>query len=170
MEQLPTLSQLDEAPTDEGGRLSHYPERDPQARQRVQLLNVIGAIMESHPNPQLHKEWRSRLLTTSTLRLKGLDLPPDKLCLLLASRTQGFFQQPGLSVGNLCLSGNFARFNHQAQNSGPFGLVAIDVDMTDIRTSPPQPILAGQSWNFQLWHRDAGGTSNFTQGVEVLFE
>jgi len=112
----------------------------------------------------------SDVVADQDLRLKGSDLPANKLCLFLASQTQGFIQQPGVSAGNFCLGAPFARFNTQAQNSGPFGFATIDVDMTHIRTSPPQPILAGQTWNFQLWHRDSGGTSNFTQGVEVLFQ
>jgi hypothetical protein len=38
----------------------------------------------------------------------------------------------------------------------------------------PQPILAGQTWNFQAWHRDAAagpdGNNNFTDAVQVTFE
>ena len=31
------------------------------------------------------------------------------------------------------------------------------------------PVLAGDTWYFQLWYRDAGGTSNFTSGVALEF-
>ena len=33
------------------------------------------------------------------------------------------------------------------------------------------PILAGETWNFQGWHRDhnPGSTSNFTQAVSAGF-
>jgi hypothetical protein len=41
-------------------------------------------------------------------------------------------------------------------------------------TNPPQPIMAGQTWNFQAWHRDSGAgpdcTNNFTDAVEIAFE
>lgn len=30
-------------------------------------------------------------------------------------------------------------------------------------------IQPGETWSFQLWHRDVGGTSNFTNGVSVTF-
>ena len=36
-------------------------------------------------------------------------------------------------------------------------------------TNPAQPILAGQTWNFQAWFRD-GGTSNFTDAVSIPFQ
>jgi hypothetical protein len=34
-------------------------------------------------------------------------------------------------------------------------------------------VLAGQTWNFQCWFRDAVGgvaTSNFTDGLSILFQ
>ena len=46
----------------------------------------------------------------------------------------------------------------------------IVVDLTNILTNPPQPVLAGQTWTFQLWHRDVSNTANFTQAVEITSE
>jgi len=44
-------------------------------------------------------------------------------------------------------------------------------------TAMPQPngtvvVQAGQTWNYQCWHRDANPTttSNFTYGYSVLFD
>ncbi len=31
-------------------------------------------------------------------------------------------------------------------------------------------VLPGETWNFQCWYRDAGGTNNFTDVVSVLFQ
>ncbi len=31
------------------------------------------------------------------------------------------------------------------------------------------PILSGQTWHFQSWHREAGGDSNFSNGLSANF-
>ena len=79
-------------------------------------------------------------------------------------------------MGNLCLAGPIGRYvgPGQIQNSGPMGQISLALDLTAVPT-PGGPVapLAGQSWNFQLWHRDGGpmgATSNFTDGVTVDFQ
>ncbi len=34
--------------------------------------------------------------------------------------------------------------------------------------NPPMPFQPGETWNFQAWYRDTGGTNNFTDAVSVL--
>ena len=103
--------------------------------------------------------------------LRAADLPPDQFGYFLASATQGFVPNPGGSQGNLCLTGTIGRFGKQIQNSGPVGAFTIQVDLTNIPTSPPHTVLAGETWNFQAWFRDVnpGPTSNFTDGIAVSF-
>ncbi len=83
------------------------------------------------------------------------------------SRTQGFIQQPGGSVGNLCLGFPIGRFVSQVKSTGSLGQFVVSVDLTNI------PLLgavhAAESWNFQAWFRDVPNTSNFTNGVEITF-
>ena len=60
-------------------------------------------------------------------------------------------------------------------NSGALGtIVDFPVDTTNMPMNPNVPILAGGSWSFQLWYRDffpaTGATSNFTDGVTILFQ
>jgi hypothetical protein len=31
-------------------------------------------------------------------------------------------------------------------------------------------VLPGDTWNFQAWYRDVGGTNNSTDGVEITFQ
>lgn len=31
-------------------------------------------------------------------------------------------------------------------------------------------VLAGETWNWQAWFRDVGGTSNFSDGVSIQFQ
>ncbi|MEE8467439.1 MAG: hypothetical protein V3T22_03235, partial [Planctomycetota bacterium] len=73
---------------------------------------------------------------------------------------------------NLCLGGQIGSFAKQIQSSGPNGEFTIQVDLTNIPTSPPHSVVAGETWNFQAWFRDKnpGSTSNFTNGVAVTFD
>ena len=48
---------------------------------------------------------------------------------------------------------------------------SIQVDLTAV----PQPtgtvaVQPGDTWNFQAWYRDLGGTNNFTDAVSVTFQ
>ncbi len=54
--------------------------------------------------------------------------------------------------------------------SGPTG--SLQVDLNAIPVNPPQPALAGETWNFQCWFRDNNPalTSNFTDGLSVTFQ
>ncbi len=81
-------------------------------------------------------------------------------------------QGPGGSQGNLCISANVARFSLQVQNSGTAGMFRVPIDLGLVPTNPPQPVMVGETWNFQAWFRDAVGgqaTSNFTDGIQIDF-
>jgi hypothetical protein len=108
--------------------------------------------------------------------LEGVGLPTNAFGFFLASRAQGFTQSPGSSQGNLCLGGAIGRYvgPGQIQSSGPLGRISLAIDNTQV----PQPsgavsVQPGETWNFQLWHRDSVGgsvTSNFTDGYEIVFQ
>jgi hypothetical protein len=79
-----------------------------------------------------------------------------------------------ISLGNLCLGGAVGRFvgSGQVQNSGQVGMVLLRLDLTQ-HPSPtgPMAVLAGETWNFQCWHRDQAAVpaSNFSDAIEVVF-
>ncbi|MEO0660331.1 MAG: hypothetical protein AAFZ87_02230 [Planctomycetota bacterium] len=110
-------------------------------------------------------------VAANDLTVLASNLPPMQFGLAVVSNTQDFVPGAGGSLGNLCLGGAIGRYNGQIQSSGPLGEILIDVDLTAI----PQPsslvaAQAGETWNFQLWHRDvgpAGPASNFTPGLAV---
>ncbi len=94
----------------------------------------------------------------------------------IVSRTEGFVMNPAGSEGNLCLGGAIGRYvgPGQIQNSGVASEINLAIDLTMI----PQPlgfqsVVPGETWSFQLWHRDATGggmpTSNFTDGLRLTF-
>ncbi len=114
----------------------------------------------------------SSLASVGELTLTAAQLPPNRPGYFIASLRQGFVPGAGGSQGNLCLLGPIARYAGQAQQSGADGTFSITLDLGAIPTHPPQPVLAGQTWNFQAWYRDQnpGPTSNFSDAVSVLYQ
>lgn len=117
----------------------------------------------------------STVVTMNDVTLTAGSLPVNAFGFFIASSTQGFVQNPGGSFGNLCVFGDIGRYvgPGQIQTSGPGGTFSLMIDLNSI----PQPMgpvsaTAGDSWNFQTWYRDVGpmgAGSNFTNGLEVLF-
>ena len=111
------------------------------------------------------------MVVDDDLTLLATDLPANQFGYFLCSQTQSLAQPPG-SQGNLCLGGTIGRFNKDVQNSGAVGAFSIQVDLTQLPVSPPVAVQPGETWNFSAWYRDINPTptSNFTDGVAVLFE
>ena len=90
-----------------------------------------------------------------------------------------------VSSGLLCLGGSIGRYNAAAgpalNSLGQFQAgVFVNLSGTsatgtgfDVPFNLPGPINgtigSGQTWNFQLWYRDLGNTSNFTNGLAAQF-
>ena len=114
-------------------------------------------------------------VVNNDLGLVASDLPLNAFGFFLTSRTQGTVNQPGGSQGVLCLGGAIGRYvgSGQIQNSGATGSFSLALDLTQTPTPTGLVlIVAGETWNFTSWHRDAVGgaaTSNFTDGLSVTF-
>ena len=111
-------------------------------------------------------------VSMNSLVLRMDNMPSFAWGYFLCSQTQGFVPNAAGSSGNLCLGGAIGRYvgAGQIQNSGGSGSISLAIDLT----ATPQPagfvsIMAGETWNFQGWHRDLGPTSNFSNGLEVDF-
>ncbi|MBL4770391.1 MAG: hypothetical protein JKY61_04480 [Planctomycetes bacterium] len=101
------------------------------------------------------------------------------------------FQDPGIQIGNgqLCLSGSgtapccrynvagdernsIGRFDGTGELQNLAGTSGVGSGF-DVPVSLPLPgtplIQTGETWHFQLWHRDGAGTSNFSNGLSVSF-
>ncbi|MCP3916042.1 MAG: hypothetical protein GY711_10840 [bacterium] len=100
-------------------------------------------------------------------------LPLNQFGYYIGSRTQGFIANPGGSQGNLCVLGNQGRYNGPGQvlSSGATGTAMLQVGNLDVPTNPfpGEPILPGDTWNWQMWYRDIGNTNNFTNGLSITF-
>ncbi len=110
------------------------------------------------------------------LSLIASGLPTQTFGYFLTSLDQDFVVGAGGSVGNLCLGGAIGRFVGPGQVTATDfgGEIALPVDLTELPTPTGLVVVqSGQTWNFQLWHRDtsaAGPTSNFTTSLEVTFQ
>ncbi len=109
----------------------------------------------------------------NNVTLIARNLPSLEFGFFLTSLTQGFVANPGGSQGNLCLAGDLGRYNMPVLQSNASGILAQAIDLTMTPTGAgPTSILAGETWNFQAWHRDLnpGPVSNLTDGLSILFE
>jgi hypothetical protein len=76
----------------------------------------------------------------------------------------------------LCLGGGIGRYvgSGQIKNSGAGGAFQLALDLTQTPTPTGLvTVVAGDTWNFTAWHRDAVGgsvTSNFTDAVSITFQ
>ncbi|MDF1838823.1 MAG: choice-of-anchor L domain-containing protein [Planctomycetota bacterium] len=108
----------------------------------------------------------------NNLTLVGSNLPEGEMGYFLGSRAQGFVAMPGGSQGNLCLGGpGLARF-HNTAASVVSGTLTGTLDLTNMPVHPTfgDVVMPGETWYFQLWHRESQGVSNFTNGLCVTFQ
>ena len=114
----------------------------------------------------------SDVAADNALVLHAYQLPQNVFGYFLNSDMQGSTVPPG-SSGILCLSGAIGRHAKQIANSGGAGEIILLLDLNNLpRPNGPHMVLAGETWNFQCWFRDnqGGPTSNFTNGLTVLFQ
>ncbi|MFT7680017.1 MAG: hypothetical protein ACI8QC_004023 [Planctomycetota bacterium] len=136
--------------------------------------NYCGpANLNSSGNPARISAFGDGTVSSNNLTLVATQLPLNVWGYFLNSDLQGFIPFPGGSSGNLCLGGGIGRHSNQVANSGAGGELMIHVDLTVLpRASGVHSVLAGETWNFQCWFRDfqSGPTSNFTDGIEIVFQ
>ena len=115
-------------------------------------------------------------VVNNNLRLESSNLPAFAFSFFITSPMQGFITNPANSSGNLCLGGSIGRYvgPGQIQQATSAGDIGLDLDLTMLPTpNGLVAVLAGETHNFQAWFRDAVmgvTTSNFTDGVSVLFQ
>ncbi|MEZ6016941.1 MAG: hypothetical protein R3F49_17615 [Planctomycetota bacterium] len=103
-----------------------------------------------------------------SLNMNVAPLPMNSTGFLLMSRAA----TPGMPInaGNLCLDVTMLlRFQQAPVNSGPAGYVGFPFPWQ----IAPAPIMAGETWHFQFWHRDTAGgaaVANFSRGLSLTFQ
>ncbi|MEZ6004688.1 MAG: hypothetical protein R3F33_10940 [Planctomycetota bacterium] len=119
----------------------------------------------------------------SGLRLEASGGPVDQFGYFLVG---DLAVDPGLPVsqGRLCVSGQIGRYNLTGASTsvGRFNVFGVLINQVgtsstgtgfDVPVSLPfagnPSIAAGDTWYFQLWHRENGGQANFSNGLAVTF-
>ena len=100
------------------------------------------------------------------------DLPVGVPCMMIAGMNPAVINMPGGSMGTLCIAGP-VRVASTLTSTLANGLAVFLLDSGSL----PGPggtisVLAGETWNYQVWHRDnvGGSTSNFTNAVRVQYQ
>ncbi len=117
----------------------------------------------------------SDIRSENNVTLTASNLPLNQLGIFVTSMTKGLIPNPAGSQGDLCVVGNIGRYNQVGQpfSSGANGSGSLVLNLGQTPTTNGfTNVLAGQTWNFQAWHRDlvGGPTSNFTDAVSVNFQ
>ena len=109
----------------------------------------------------------SNSVTANDVTLTAAQLPIGEFGYFLGGMGTNPFSPPN-SSGTICLAGApIGRYNIPPIQQGP--TFSFMIDTTAIPLSPPTAINPGETWNFQTWYRDAGGTNNFTDALSILF-
>jgi hypothetical protein len=138
-------------------------------------VNYCAANPNSTGQTSLISGAGSASIAANNLTLEASRLPNNAFGYFLTSLTQANTPNPGGSQGVLCLGGSIGRYTGpgQIKNSGVTGEFSLLLNLTQIPTPTGfVTAVAGQTRNFQAWHRDAVGgvaTSNFTDGLAVTF-
>jgi hypothetical protein len=117
----------------------------------------------------------SELIILNQFFVSARQLPPSSFGFFIASTVPGSINPVPNSQGTLCVIGDVGR----GVGGGIFnaGLAGAHLGYANLLSMPqpngPIAVLAGETWNFQAWYRDAIGgqtTSNFTDAVAVTFQ
>lgn len=127
------------------------------------------AVANSTNQPATLSAAGSPFVADNNLTITASNVPQNQFGLFIVSMTQGFVPGIGGSQGNLCL-GPLGRYG--IVNSGLTGTFSQTIDLTAVPLNPTVAIQPGDTLNFQAWHRDLnpGPTSNFTNGLQVIFQ
>jgi len=138
--------------------------------------NYCNSVPNSTGNIGRIDAFGSPLVSANNVTLTASLLPNNAFMYFITSTTTAQINNPGGSLGNLCLGGAIGRYTGpgQIQNTGTTGSGSLVLNLNQIPTPTGfVSAMAGQSRSFQTWHRDSVGgaaVSNFTDGLEVQFQ
>ena len=112
------------------------------------------------------------------LTLHATGLPPNIGGFFVVGQGAGIVQNPGGSLGNLCLAGPaIGRYSSMVVRANQFGALSFSpntaaIPMSSMGSFFRLSAMPGDTFNFQLWYRDnvAGmPVSNFTSAITIEF-
>ena len=149
------------------------------------MFDILGGCMTKFCSPANGSTNNVTVLDGSGCDLSGpitLDLsaaPAGEFTYLLVGASSGIVTNPAGSLGDLCLTGGFlSRYSLDLGAISAAATYSVDISNSasggpgfGIPSSGGASIQAGQSWNFQYWHRNAGGApSGFSQAIAITFK
>jgi hypothetical protein len=113
----------------------------------------------------------SQSVGANNVTLLTSGLPANQFAYYLVSAQSGFIANAPGSQGNICLGGTIGRYTSQIGQSTSAGLFTRSLGTSNIPVMPPASINPGETWYYQLWHRDFNPTptSNFSRGIAITF-
>ncbi len=147
---------------------------DPMDPNSSGLSTTLSGSNGAQSGSELHLEVTSGppgqfgyLLVGSGSLDPGMPLSNGRLCLDLGGgNSLGRYNRFGGSSNSLGLFDSNGVWQNQAQTSEVGS--GFDVPQ-DLPLSGNQSIQSGSTWYFQMWHREAGGQSNLSNGLGVTF-
>ncbi|MEM8711638.1 MAG: hypothetical protein AAGG01_11850 [Planctomycetota bacterium] len=115
----------------------------------------------------------SSAASDNLIELTASGIPAASVGIFLASQGVGSVACSGSCVGSLCLDPADVGRIGPAMSAGSDLSFERLLDLTSIPTNPTASAMAGQSWYFQAWYRDAvTGTpvSRFTDSAGIVFQ
>lgn len=130
------------------------------------------AVPNSTGSPGILRARGSTLVADDELELTATSLPgpanghENNIGYFMMGTGTNTFVPPG-AAGPLCIAPGLQRYLPPVSRTQDLG----SGFERCIGTSffPDAPIVAGETWNFQAWHRDGAGPSNFTNAVSITF-
>lgn len=111
----------------------------------------------------------SYMPSNNSLTFHASQVPANQFGMLVIGSGTTQVNPPG-SSGTLCIAGApLGRFNGDIQHSGSTGTFNFTPNILSLPNPPGGAINSGDTWNFQAWYRDVGGTSNFTDAKAIHF-
>ena len=131
-------------------------------------IGVVDTLCEALPNstgtPSVLVATGSLSVIANDVNLVAEHLPLSQFGYFLLSASRDTIP---VSAGVLCLGAPQLRFNQDVLDSGTAGSMSFSPDLTSLPQG--QVVQAGETWYFQLWHRD-GPDSNFSSSLAFTWE
>ncbi|MEM1449466.1 MAG: hypothetical protein AAGI22_10140 [Planctomycetota bacterium] len=120
------------------------------------------------------RQFGSLSVAANDLVLRTNGLPVGSFGYYLCSESWSTPQPIVGSQGALCLTGSIGRLNRPGEIlvADAAGQVELAVDLTRLpQPNGPVAVMPGDTWHFQLWHRDANPqvTSNTSSALQLSF-
>ena len=113
----------------------------------------------------------SPVVADDDFELRAFNMPNNQFGIFINGPGQISIDMPGQSYNTLCVGPTQGRFDQSIFDTGISGSASLQVDLANMPTNMgPVPVLPGDTYTFQAWHRQGGGGAGFTDAIQVTFQ